>query len=307
MAQHYGKPAYGAAEQIANATAPQAPQLFIVVAMAAYFIGAFQITRTITAHTGFILSVLIWIIAIWLTLGFRDEAKYQLKRLGARINPKRTRYEQRVNQVYNQLYEAAHGKTLRKDQFSSNQFTWAIGGVQEIRTAEKLKKYYANEDEVTIVDDITLYNNHGDVTANIDHLILGPYNAIMIDSKVWREAPRFTTHPSSGKRYIPKTSPHWDSVSTCIYEANQLPVQPAAIIFIVGGQAAKTLEKTGPQRVWHFHGKFEESQTRVHDIEQPVIFCATKDLESTLTNIRASLPYRPLSVKDLKKAKNIKF
>lgn len=119
-AQHYGKPAYGTAEQIANATAPQAPQAFIIAAMAVYFIGAFQITRAITTHTGFILSVLIWGIAIWLTLGFRSEIKDYFKQLGSRVNPKRARYEQRVNKVYDQLYQAAHGKTLYKDQFSSN-------------------------------------------------------------------------------------------------------------------------------------------------------------------------------------------
>lgn len=125
----------------------------------------------------------------------------------------------------------ARGGNINNTSFTSEQKAWVLGGLGEMRTAKSLAHTRSFTD---VIHDVELLKG-GRVSANIDHLGVGPKGAVLIDTKVWREPVKQT------RGLISRDSAHWDAVSTCVYEASFLPVTPQAIVFVVSGGAGRAL------------------------------------------------------------------
>lgn len=129
--------------------------------------------------------------------------------------------------------------------FDEREIPIAFGGYGEIRTAEKLN---ALPDTYTVFHNLDCVHTNGYVSANIDHLVIGPNSAIVIDTKVWGTPLQTESHVAS-RAYLPYTSPYWSAIETCLYELTFLPRMSTFLIIAVGGKAGKALASIGPLRI----------------------------------------------------------
>ena len=85
-----------------------------------------------------------------------------------------------------------------------------------------------------------------DTSADIDHLVLREnHGGVIVDTKVFRTPPTPTPTPASTSTHgahgyiLKRDTPHWQIISTCLYEAVRLGTPPHAIYIAIGGSAAR--------------------------------------------------------------------
>lgn len=166
--------------------------------------------------------------------------------------------DKRVANATREYEYVARGGNINNTSFTPEQKAWVLGGLGEMRTAKSLAHTRSFTD---VIHDVELLKG-GRVSANIDHLGVGPKGAVLIDTKVWREPVKQT------RGLISRDSAHWDAVSTCIYEASFLPVTPQAIVFVVSGGAGRALGDR-PVRVTRYVDRYSGD---VHRCPVPVFF-----------------------------------
>lgn len=184
-----------------------------------------------------------------------------------------------------------NGGSLDETRFDDTEKMWALGGVGEMRTSCYLVK--GLPDSFTVVNDITLKKN-GTTSANIDHLILHPSGVLMVDTKIWSEAPYAVS--SDNGSIIPKESPHWDAVSTCVYEASFLPHTPQAIIFAVGGRGSQRLKN----QTLHINKFYDRYTKELREAPCPVYFVPQSEISLVVSELSRKLdPSNMLTISDI--------
>lgn len=133
-----------------------------------------------------------------------------------------------------EFYKIENGKIPEPSQLTTDEQRWLTGAWGEIEVSKMLEQ--GLDDEYSLVEDITIHKN-GHESANIDHLTISPRGLLLIDSKVWGDKLKPAT--TGDFTYLPKNTPYWETVSTCLYEASCLPTRPRAVIMAVGGEAEK--------------------------------------------------------------------
>lgn len=212
-----------------------------------------------------------------------------------------------TSQLHTSYQKLKKGEEIENSPFEGNEISWVLGALAEERTAEKLQTRL--NDTYTIINDINLINQHGKTNANIDHLVLTQTGAIMVDTKVWARPLEFSTRNSDtwlDKDANPKT---WPSVSTCLYEASQLPTTPRAIIFSVAGKAGKALDtRSEPVQITHYLEKYDHTSD-LKPCKIPVFFTSQTNLIGTIKWVeRSEIPKaQTLTAEELSQAKNIRF
>lgn len=216
--------------------------------------------------------------------------------------------------IWNEFFQFRNGKPISESQFTSNQRSWAIGGLAEMKTGEYLER--GLPDDFEVIHDLGIIRD-GSVRANIDHLVLGRSSLVFVDTKEWKQPCRFIPAPSRRALADPEEkmkhwnewtygadhvdpSGEWDlsdggvmispahyaskSVGTCLWEASALPTQPAAVVFAVGGAAEASLP-SGGQRVTHYR---KSRGNVITQVPVPVLFVR----QSEIANISASLDHQ---------------
>lgn len=199
------------------------------------------------------------------------------------------------------------GGEVKDSPFQGDEISWALGGLAEERTSKRLQE--GLNDSYDIIDDIAILNNRGQVNANIDHLVLSNNGAIMLDTKVWKTPLVFSGN--NGQRWLdkernPKT---WSAVSTCLYEASQLPVPPRAIVFVVAGKAGRELEKYAtPVQVTKYFERYEDSGLK-ECVAVPVFFTSQFKVVESVRWVEKSVEpaWSVLGVDGYKKTGNLRF
>lgn len=177
-------------------------------------------------------------------------------------------------------YELATGATPNLEKFTHQERAWLIGAAGEITTATNL-----NTTNGAVIHDITIKDHNGNQKANIDHLYTTNKGTIMVDTKVWAQLPQFVT--TDNTTHIPTTSPHWESVSTCLWEAHQLDTTPRAIVFAIGGHAETQFGAT-IINITHAVNKFAP-EAGLYPTETPVFFCPQSKVALVVDTIDAHL------------------
>lgn len=210
----------------------------------------------------------------------------------------------RVLGEYQKLRE---GGEVKDSPFQGDEISWALGALAEERTAEKLR--FGLNKVFDVIHDIEIFDSRQRVSANIDHLVLSDQGSTMIDTKVWRNPLAFTTTSGDcwlSKEQNPRT---WPAVSTCLYEAFQLPVMPRAIIFAVAGQAGRNLEEQGdfPMQVTKFFERYGDAALKPCPV--PVLFVPQSQVAEAVKWVERSLPSSgvPLTVASYELARNLRF
>lgn len=211
------------------------------------------------------------------------------------------------SQLHTSYQKLRKGGEIKNSPFEGNEISWVLGALAEERTAEKLQTRL--NDTYTIINDINLINQHGKTNANIDHLVLTQTGTIMVDTKVWARPLEFSTR--NGDIWLDKNAnpKAWAAVSTCLYEASQLPTPPRAIIFSVAGKAGKALDtRSEPVQVTHYLEKYDNT-TDLKPCKIPVFFTSQTNLIDTIKRVeRSKIPKaQTLTAEELSQAKNIKF
>jgi len=128
--------------------------------------------------------------------------------------------------------------------FTGPEVPIVLGALGEVRTSKILAETLprALGSDVTIINGIDILDNTGRERADIDHLVLTDRGHVTVDSKVWSDAPKFA---SSAQGYrLDTAGKHWQIISTCLWEASQLPAPPAAILIAVSGKALRDQQMT---------------------------------------------------------------
>lgn len=198
------------------------------------------------------------------------------------------------------------GGEINNSPFQGDEISWALGGLAEERTSKKLQEGLSNTYD--IIDDIVILNNRGQVTANIDHLVLTNKGTIVIDTKVWAKPLVFTQ--KDGNTWLEKSTnpPAWSSVSTCLYEASFLPETPKAIVFAVGGKAGRDLEKyASPIQITHYYERFDDTGNLQPCTTTTVLFVAQSKIVDTIKDLNNFPGTTTFSVEDYYALENLQF
>ena len=123
---------------------------------------------------------------------------------------------------------------LPGDNFSSPEIPMILGGIGEIMVANRLEKDPAPT-TTAIIHGLEIKGITGKTSADIDHLILDKRGAVMIDTKVWGQDPKIIEAPDRSGYMLSPRSSYVHTISTCLYEAAQLPGRPAAILLAISG------------------------------------------------------------------------
>lgn len=213
----------------------------------------------------------------------------------------KTHHDAALDYVNSVMHKLLNGADIDDFPFENRDKAVVIGSLGEIRTARELEKNL--DDSFGVVNDITLIKN-GRTTANIDHLVLGSNGMFMVDSKVW-SAP-LKPEKRGDYTYLPKNSPHWNSVSTCLYEASFLPDAPRAIVFSVSGKAGWNLEKN-PLTLDGYVPRFSDDDT-VLKLSIPVVFVRQKDIARHILQLDSSIPQRDtIDIEDIRDTDSLSF
>lgn len=193
--------------------------------------------------------------------------------------------------------------------FDKEERPWIIGAYGEIMTARLLDEM--SMIDLDIIHDIELLNDAGDVTANIDHVVVTPEGYCVLDTKVWSETVK-VSHDNDGRSFIAAGDAHSTAVSTVLYEASFLPSVPRAIIFAVGGHAGQEIAASmdGFYTVNHyvdkFSGELQPASVDIYFVPQRECAHFTQRIFDQYSGGKA--PWRGrVSTKKLLKAKNIRL
>ena len=193
--------------------------------------------------------------------------------------------------------------------FDKEERPWIIGAYGEIMTARLLDEM--SMIDLDIIHDIELLNDAGDVTANIDHVVVTPEGYCVLDTKVWSEAVK-VSHDSDGRSFIAAGDAYSTAVSTVLYEASFLPSVPRAIIFAVGGHAGQEIAVSmdGFYTVNHyvdkFSGELQPASVDIYFVPQRECAHFTQRIFDQYSGGKA--PWRGrVSTKKLLKSKNVRL
>ena len=193
--------------------------------------------------------------------------------------------------------------------FDKEERPWIIGAYGEIMTARLLDEM--SMIDLDIIHDIELLNDVGEVTANIDHVVVTPEGYCVLDTKVWSEAVK-VSHDSDGRSFIAAGDAHSTVVSTVLYEASFLPSVPRAIIFAVGGHAGQEIAASmdGFYTVNHyvdkFSGELQPASVDIYFVPQRECAHFTQRIFDQYSGGKA--PWRGrVSTKKLLKSKNVRL
>lgn len=195
----------------------------------------------------------------------------------AAYNDAITQAPQHIKEV---AYELATGATPDLEEFTHQERAWLIGAAGEITTAANL-----NNTNGAVINDITIKDHNGNQKANIDHIYATNKGTIMVDTKVWAQLPKFVTNGTD--THIPTNTPHWEAVSTCLWEAHQLNTTPRAIVFAIGGNAETQFE-SNVINITHAVNKFAP-EAGLYPTEIPVFFCPQSKVALVVDTIDAHL------------------
>ena len=120
------------------------------------------------------------------------------------------------------------------DNFSGAELPMILGGLAEVMVAEHLEKDPAPS-TTAIIHGLEIKGVSGKTSADIDHLILDKRGAVMVDAKVWGQDPQIIEAPDHSGYMLSPQSSYVHTITTCLYEAAQLPGQPAAILLAISG------------------------------------------------------------------------
>ena len=120
------------------------------------------------------------------------------------------------------------------DNFSGDEMPMILGGLGEVMVAHRLEKDPAPT-TTAIIHGLEIKGITGNTIADIDHLILDKRGAVMVDAKVWGQDPQIIEAPDHSGYMLSPQSSYVHTISTCLYEAEQLPGRPAAILLAISG------------------------------------------------------------------------
>lgn len=129
--------------------------------------------------------------------------------------------------------KVAESGDISSGDFSAQEMPMVLGGLGEIYVAGRLNEGVA--DDATVIHGLEIRKVTGKTSADIDHLVLDRRGAVMVDAKVWGKDPGITAAPDGSGAMLHQSSPYAHTISTCLYEASQLPVAPAAILLTIAG------------------------------------------------------------------------
>lgn len=192
-----------------------------------------------------------------------------------KLNPRNTRYYHAHNAVTQQVFAAKNNTSSDlSDTFAEREIPLVIGGLGEMRTEEKLNDL---PDTYTVFHDIDCVGKGGHVSANIDHLVIGPNSAIGVDTKVWGKPLQPNTSIESST-FLPHDSPYWKAIGTCFYELSFLTEAPTCLIIAVGGKAGKALASDGPLNITDYVTELKNGARILTPCKIPVIIAAQTDV-----------------------------
>lgn len=167
-----------------------------------------------------------------------------------------------------------NGADMNTTVFEGDEVLWLYGALGEKRTSDIIGRATLPGNP-TLVNDIELLKN-GETKANIDHMLLTRDGVITLDTKVWSRLPRLNDYGGNTYTIDPNDKNH-GVVSTCIYEASFLPVVPRGLVFVVGGGAARELEKRpgGFVQIVGYSERYDEDKS-IKWVPFPVFLVAQK-------------------------------
>lgn len=184
--------------------------------------------------------------------------------------------------IRNDFQEILDGKKPKDPIFNSDENRWAVGAAGEIITSEIIEDYF--DDNYSIINDIIITKN-GREAANIDHLFLSNNGMIMLDTKMWNGNLQFSQNGQY--HYISKNDMYWDTISTCVWEANKLPVRPRAIVLSVGGKVGSKI-KGQAMSLNAYVEKYDQSAS-ITPSEYPIILVSQDEIAHYLQQLDTTL------------------
>lgn len=196
--------------------------------------------------------------------------------------------EDRIRQDFQMILD---GKNPKNTIFNADENRWAVGAAGEIITSEIVEDSF--NDNYSIVNDIIISKN-GREAANIDHIFISSNGIIMLDTKMWNKDIRFSQNGQY--HYIAKDDMYWDTISTCVWEANKLPVRPRAIVLAVGGRVGSKL-KGNAMSLNAYIEKYDQSSS-ITPSEYPILLVCQDEIAQYLQQLDTTLPRGPIMTPD---------
>ena len=188
--------------------------------------------------------------------------------------------EERIRHDFQMILD---GKKPKDTIFNADENSWAVGAAGEIITSEIVEDAF--NDNYSIVNDIIIRKN-GREAANIDHVFISNNGIIMLDTKMWNKDIQFSQNGQY--YYIAKNDMYWDTISTCVWEANKLPVRPRAIVLAVGGRVGSKL-KGNAMSLNAYIEKYDQSSS-ITPSEYPILLVCQDEIAQYLQQLDTTLP-----------------
>lgn len=188
--------------------------------------------------------------------------------------------EERIRHDFQMILD---GKKPKDTIFNADENRWAVGAAGEIITSEIVEDAF--NDNYSIVNDIIIRKN-GREAANIDHVFISNNGIIMLDTKMWNKDIQFSQNGQY--YYIAKNDMYWDTISTCVWEANKLPVRPRAIVLAVGGRVGSKL-KGNAMSLNAYIEKYDQSSS-ITPSEYPILLVCQDEIAQYLQQLDTTLP-----------------
>lgn len=187
--------------------------------------------------------------------------------------------EERIRHDFQMILD---GKKPKDTIFNADENRWAVGAAGEIITSEIVEDAF--NDNYSIVNDIIIRKN-GREAANIDHVFISNNGIIMLDTKMWNKDIQFSQNGQY--YYIAKNDMYWDTISTCVWEANKLPVRPRAIVLAVGGRVGSKL-KGNAMSLNAYIEKYDQSSS-ITPSEYPILLVCQDEIAQYLQQLDTTL------------------
>lgn len=187
------------------------------------------------------------------------------------------------NRIRNDFQMILDGKNPQNTIFNEDEKRWAVGAAGEIITSEIIEDSF--DDNHSIMNDIIIRRN-GTEVANIDHIFINKNGLIMLDTKMWNGNIRISQNRSY--YYIDKKDSYWDTISTCVWEAEKLPVPPRAIVLVVGGRTGNSLKENAISLNAYIE-KYDNTNS-ITPSKYPILLVSQEEIAEYLKQFDSTLP-----------------